>query len=539
MREALIIDERGGVAVMAAAAAGLVCALAAAIDVGAVALEARRLQGAADLAALSAVADLTRAEQIARTTAAANSPDLSDVRVELGSYDPDPDLAPDRRFQFGGTDPDAVRVTLSKQTPLYFGAMLLGRPTFSLTRSARAAAPVRPRAAFSIGSRAAALDGGVANAVLSGLTGSAVSLSVADYQALASADVDLLSWWRALATEVGVDAARTDAVLAGRVDAGRLMTVVAPLADASARPALAALTTALGGRRLDLSHLIALEPGAADLMVEGLEAKVSALDVVMAAATLAGGDRQVKLNLAAGLGLAALEADLAIGEPPNASAWLTVTRDGAPVVRTRQARLWLRATTSDKLAGLAQVQLPLLVELAPAEARLSHIDCAGGTVGIEARPGLARVQIGAVDTARLGDFTRDLTPDMASLMTVPGLVSITGRSTVEAAQTSWKPLAFTRADLAARTVKSVSTTTLARSAVASAVRRLDADVKVLGLGLGLGGLTQQLGQLLTPVARTLDGLINPLLALLGVRVGEADVRLNGLDCSRGGPRLVG
>lgn len=534
----LLRDRRGGVAVMAAASAGLVCTLAAAIDVGSVALEARRLQGAADLAALSAAADLPRAQTVAALTAADNVPNLTATVTETGLYVPDPALAPAARFQPGGASPNAVRVTLTKETPLFFGAVLLGRPTFTLTRSARAARPIQPRAAFSIGSRLVGLDGGVANALLTGLTGSQVSLSLMDYQALAAADVDLLSWWSALATEANLTAADFDGVLASRIDAGRALQLAEPLVDGSSRSALAALSRAMAGRQLRIGDLIALEPGAEGLFEGGLSAGVSALDLAMATAQIAGGDRQVALDLGAEVGLASVRADLAIGEPATSTAWLTITRTGQPVIRTRQTRLVVRARTSDKLAGLAQVDLPLMVELAPAEARLASVDCPTGAVTVEARPGLAHAAVGAT-SGDLDDFSRDLAVEEARLLSVAGLVSVRAQARVEAAQTTFRPLTFDRAEVHARARKSVSTTTIGQSLVASLLRNLDVTVSALGLGLGLGGLEDKLAALLTPVGATLDGLLNPLLSLLGVRLGEADVRIAGLDCRSGAPRLVG
>ncbi|MFW2341742.1 TadG family pilus assembly protein [Brevundimonas sp.] len=535
----LAVDERGGVAVMAALAAGLMCVMAVAIEVGSVAFEGRRLQGAADLAALSAAADLARADDSARAAVAANSPEVSSILTEPGVFVADPGVAPGARFQAGGAAPNAVRVTLTKEVPLYFGALLMGRPSLSMTRSASALTTTRPRAAFSLGSRLASLDGGVANALLGGLTGSTVSLSVADYEALARSDVDLLQWWGALASERGVNPDDHDAVLQGRIDAGRLTTVTSTLVDASARPALASLARALNGRRLQLSDMIAIEPGGERLMSAGLTAKVSALDMVMAMATLSQGDQQTRLKLASGAGLASLEVDLAIGSPPRHSAWLTVTRDGSPVIRTRQARLWIRAVTSDKMAGLARVNLPILVDLAPAEARLKDIDCASGVVRIEARPGLAHASIGDIDASRLGDFGQDLSARRAVLVDVPGIASITGYSNVAVTQSGWRTLAFTEADIDARTVRSASTTTIAESAISSALGQLETEVRVSGLRLGLGGLERQLAQLLAPLGRSLDGVINSVLTMLGVRVGVADVRVNGMECTRGGPQLIG
>jgi uncharacterized membrane protein len=91
-------DERGGVAIMAAAGGGLFCLLAAlTVDLSALALEGRTLQGAADLAALSAARDLPRAQAAARATAEAN---LSDVSAETatGLYIADAAVPPPQRF---------------------------------------------------------------------------------------------------------------------------------------------------------------------------------------------------------------------------------------------------------------------------------------------------------------------------------------------------------------------------------------------------------------------------------------------------------
>jgi uncharacterized membrane protein len=534
----LLRDRRGGVAIMAAASAGLICTAAAAIDVGAVALEARRLQGAADLAALSAAADLSRAQTLGSEAAAANAPDLERTIIETGTYLADRGVAPADRFQPGGVAPNAVRVTLRKQTPLYFGAVLLGRPTFTLTRSARAARPMQPRAAFSLGSRLAALDGGVANAVLSALTGSEVSLTAMDYEALARADVDLLSWWSALATEANVSAANSDAVLAHRIDAGRALALAAPLVDEGPRAPLTALSKALAGRTVTVGELIALEPGATGLLDGGLRAGVSALDLATSTAQIAGGDRQVALDLGLRPGLAALDASLAVGQPPTNSAWVTITRSGDPVIRTRQLRLLLRARTASSISGLAQADLPLLVELAPSEARLAAIDCPSGGMTIDVRPGLARVAVADVD-GDAADFTRDLTTAPGRLLSVGGVVSITGQSRVEAAQTTFRPVTFAAEEVEARSVKSVSTTTIAESTVTSTLSNLRLNVSALGLGLGFGGLPNALSSALAPVGRTLDAIVAPILSLLGLRVGEADVRAGGVECRSAAPRLVG
>lgn len=61
------------------------------------------------------------------------------------------------------------------------------------------------------------------------------------------------------------------------------------------------------------------------------------------------------------------------------------------------------------------------------------------------------------------------------------------------------------------------------------------------LGLDLGGLVNAVGVLLTPLGPALDGVVQPLLDLLGLKLGEADVRVHAVQCPTQGrtPVLVG
>jgi uncharacterized membrane protein len=73
--------------------------------------------------------------------------------------------------------------------------------------------------------------------------------------------------------------------------------------------------------------------------------------------------------------------------------------------------------------------------------------------------------------------------------------------------------------------------------VSSLISRIDLNVSVLGLGLGLGSLTALVGQVLNQAAAPLDGVYSQVTSLLGVQVGQADVWVNGVRC--GTPVLVG
>ena len=533
-RRAFAADERGGVAVMAAAAGGLFCVLAAiVVDMGSLALDGRTLQGAADLAALSAARDLDRAQLAAEATAQANVGAVA-TQVMTGLYVADPDVAPHDRFapvaSGPNAAPNAARVTLSQASPLFFGRWILGKDSILLTRTATAATEADPpRAMFSIGSRLAALDGGVANALLSGLTGSTVSLSVMDYNRLVDARVNLLGFSDALATELGVQAGDYDALLAHEVDAGRALRVLRDLAGDQADSTLSKLTGAAANVTFKVGDLIGAEADASEGLASGLDASVSVMDLVMAMLET-GGERQVALNLGAKAGIAALDVSLAVGERPNRSPWLTVTSTGSPVVRTAQARLYVKVRTAQKLSGLAQVNLPVLIDLASSEAKLNDIDCGPDAVELGVRPGLASAKVGEIDETKLDDFKHVLTPTSATLLSVLGVVRLTGKADVEIADTGFRATRFSASDIADQKIRTVTSGALATGLITTLIQRLDVTVHVLGLGIGLGGIVQALGVLLTPLGPVLDGAINPLLDFLGLRLGQADVRVHGLSC---------
>ncbi|CAN5122609.1 TadG family pilus assembly protein [soil metagenome] len=537
-------DRRGGVAVIAALSGGLACALAAlTIDLGSLALHTRSLQGAADLASLSGAMDLPHADAAAHATAVGNAGGDVQVAVILGRYASDRAVAPAARFSPGSADPNAVRVTLTEQAPLYFGRFVLGRDTMTVTRSATSATTAdTPRAMFSIGSRLAALDGGVANQLLSGLTGSSVSLSVMDYDALAKADVNLLGFSDALASELHLQAGDYDGLLDQTITLGRALSVLRPLVGSQASSALSRLTTAGANVQIKLGDLIGVEADANQGLAGGLDASVSALDLLMAMAEVGGGDRQVALNLGAQAGLADLMVSLAIGERPNKSPWLTVTNTGAPIIRTAQARLYVRARTVQKLSGLAQVDLPILIELASSEARLNAIVCEPKrSVTLGVRPGIAKAWIGVIDESRLGNFKQAVSPTPATLLSVLGLVSLTASARIEVADQGFTPVTFTDTEITTRTTKTLKTTGALNGIVVSLLQRMTVDVHVIGLGLGLGGIVQALGVLLTPLGPVLDAAVSPILDLLGLSFGEADVTVHGATCpkARGRAMLVG
>ncbi len=541
-------SERGAVAVIFAASLPLIIGFAAiSVDFGSVYLTSRHLQGVADLAAMAAARDLANAQAAAQATVADNAFNNSvSSTVVTGQYVADPSTPVSQRFTPGGGSPTAAQVTLTTQSPLYFGQLLTGKSSFAVSRTATAARA--QLASFQIGARLASLQGGIANALLSGLTGSTVSLSVMDYNALASANVDLFQYANALRTRLNLQGASFSQVLATQVSTGTALSALADVlaSNGSAQAAAAATTLARAAGTstpINLSTLFDLGPYAAQDHVSagsGAAVSIAALDMADAELELAQGGRQVQLNLGSTIpGLANVTAFLAIGQRPSNSPWIGIDDAGTVTVRTAQARLYLDAQVapaSGLLAplGVSVMDVPVYVELAQAEAKLSALTCgatpANNAVSLSVAPSVGQVTLGSVNTSTLNTFTQAETVSPATLLALP-LIRATATASVNLGG-EWTTVAFNAADIVAGTVKSVQITNIAQASVASLLSTAQIGVQLGGLGLliGLGPVTGILQSTLTAAAAPLDQVIDGLTALLGVRLGEADVKINGLRC---------
>lgn len=561
----MLRGARGGnVATMAALTAPLIVAIGAiSIDAASLYLQKREAQAVADLAAIAGANNLGDARRAAERLLADNgyarfasveaggtqtdeqrngAGDDEGLTVELGRYASDPGLAVSQRFLAGVEPANAVRVTLRMRGRRHFAAGLV-RP---LTVAVRAVAATAPQASFSVGSRLVRLDGGVLNGLLGALLGTQVSLSVMDYQALAQADISLLGMFDGLASEVGLTALTYRELLESDVRVGDIAAAVARLPGLTAAARLAAGRLATDARKVHqgsirLSRLVDAGPegrrrvGSASA---GDPATVSALTVLAAAAALGSGSNQIRVELGAGLpGIAATRLDLAVGEPPAGSGWLAIGPYGT-TVQTAQTRLLLTAQIggSGVLAG-ATVTLPVYLEIARAEARLAALACAGpsgsgSVVTVEAKPGIAALRIARIDVDRLVDFSRAPNPSRAAIVNT-SLISVTGSAAFESGNIGFAPLTFDQGDIAGGRVRQVSTRNATETLTASLVRDLDLDVRILGLGIGLPeAVRAALAATFSQVAPPLDNALFTVLETLGVRVGEADVRVHGVRCGR-------
>jgi uncharacterized membrane protein len=564
-------DRAGNIGTLTALTSPLLLlSMALGVDYGFLTLQQRQLQAAADLAAIAAAADVADADQATARHFAANGlsyavetstgsllPPLIDVtdlvssgqtgtaRVERGRYTPDPAIDPADRFQPGEVASDAVRVTLERRADLFVAGLFTGEPP---TLAASGIAARQKHAAFSVGSRLASLNDGILNALLGQMLGTTLSLNVMDYRALVDADIEVRPFLSAVATKLDLTAASYEDVLAAEVTMPQLLSSMRALhgLSGSASSALRLIEQATSGSKLTLplSRILKLDPKNALTIDTGGDwaMAMSAMEIVSAAATLANGDSQIALDLGAQLpGLAKASVRLAIGEPPVETPSSRLDAPGT-AVRTAQTRLAVDLSVDglSALAGL-RIALPLYVEVAASEARLADITCHGAmptnaSVGIDTVPGVAEIAIGAVDPSVLSDFSDEARVKAARLVD-SNLLRVTGMAHVETKSLTPTRLTFSPSEIAEATMKSVSTRDILTSTTKTLLENLDLDVELLFLTLGTPkAVTKALSATLGAVTPAVDELLYNLLLVVGVRVGEADVRVTGVECRR--PVLV-
>lgn len=565
LKNFVITNTSGNIAVMSAFCLPIALVLAAvAIDEGALYTERRAAQSLTDLAAITAAANLDKAETAVSTVfadngiagvvvARAGTKPAADaggfikptVVVEPGRYAGLAASAVGTRFAPGAQPYNAVRVTFRKSGARYFGAALIAPPTIAT----QATASVSAQAAFSIGSRLASLDGGILNQLLSQLTGSNLKLSLMDYRSLVDADIDLLSVFDQLNTRLRLNAASYDDILGANVTVGQLVAAMAavPGVDSQARVTLDKLAGVLTGTAtLALKAMVDLGSAAQVAVGQngaGLPVTANIMEMLTASAVLANGKNQAAANLKLDvLGLAGATVSIAVGEPPQSTPFYRVGEAGA-LVRTAQTRVRIVVSVNGLgLLGGDIVTLPIYVEVAYAEGKLAEISCSTGRiesvrVKVDTTPGVAEVRIADVNSAAMKDFSRKPTASPAKLVDVSilglGLVAISAQARAAIENPSPTRLEFTYQDIRNRTIKTASTKNLTSSLTRSLLGGLQLEASLLGLKIGVpSGVAGALGTTLGAVTAPVDSLLVNVLGLLGVRVGEADVRVEGATCGR-------
>lgn len=565
----LLQDRCGNIGILAAASLPLmIFSLALGVDYGYLTVQRRQLQSSADLAAIAAASNVAEAEKAAATYFALNHlpasvtgtngvtiPAVTPVglkaavttaTVERGRYVADPDIPPEDRFKPATADADAARVTLSRPADLFVASVFMPKsPLLSATGSASRTKV----AAFSIGTRLASLNEGILNALLGKLLGTKLSLKVMDYRALVDTDLSVQPFLKAVATQLNLTAGTYEDVLNAGITMPQLLASMRAVEGLSGpvRSALHAIETATSGSKvkLPLARILNIDPKKGIAVATGGDwaMSVNALQIITAAAALANGKNQVALDTGLAIpGLASVTVALAIGEPPVET---PSHRLGAPgsAVRSAQTRLAVEVGV-DGLAALAglRIKLPLYVEVAASEAKLADIRCLGGSpsnanVAVDAVAGVAEIAIGKVDPSVLADFSDEPRVQKARIVDAL-LLSIDALAHAEAKNLTKDRLTFTPTEIAAKATKSTSTRDTLTSTIQSLLGKLEVEIniKLLNLGLSTSLVTQALASTLGAVTPALDELLYNLLLAVGVKIGEADIRVTGVACQR--PALV-
>ncbi|MAN78559.1 MAG: hypothetical protein CML24_15575 [Rhizobiales bacterium] len=536
------LDDIGAnVATLFAAGAPVLLGLAAfAVDEASLNLEKRRLQSAADLAAIHAAASPDdAAERVRLVLADAGYDPLPEtIIVQTGHYAPDPSLTPAERFAPDTGPLNAARVTLRREGTVHF-ASIFGFPPPHIGVVATASAT--PMAAWSIGSRLASLDGGILNAVLGGLLGTELSLTLLDYNAIANVDIALLDFLDALAGEVDLEVGTYSQLLDTDVSLG---AIAAAIASASGENAVLVQLAGLVDEtvRVDMARLIVAD-GLAGLALgtsAAVQASVDALGLLSAAALVADGNRNISLELGAGVpGIVGIDVALVVGEP-SVTGWFTLSGEGN-YLRTAQTRLRLDISVLGDGGGLGllDITLPVYAELAPAEAQMTSLACPPGrpdqgTATIAASPGVLRLAVGNTPHAAFLDTQSP--PVIAKTPIVSllgGIARINARADIAMSQTSPIPLYFTALDAANGTIRTATTQTPVSSLTSALLDDLDLDLEILSinlLGALLSGALGTVQALLDPVPLVLDEVLMVLFDALGIGLGQVDVAVHGFDC---------
>lgn len=539
-RSAVRSWQRGAISTMAASGLALIIGAGLlAVDLGSLFQTKRQLQNVADMAALSAINDIAAAPAVALDSAALNNfavPGSRNNRLVsvVGAYD-----FRAKAFTAGGgaADLNAVQVTVTTTQPYFF---MFGSRDVSATATAASS----DIAGLSIGTALLDIDtqkSVLLNGLLGKLLHTSLDLSVASFRGLATTSVRLLDLVKVQASVGTVDKLLAlDLTLADllKLTATALTQTDLATVDATVIDTLNLLALKSGGDlSLKLGDLIdaSLAPGNS-----AAEANINLLQLVTLAAQVANGKNFINIP-ALGLdlgGLAKLDVALTMIEPPSIAIgppgrgadgkWRTQAH-------TSQWRVKLHLVVGEVLGGL--VNLPLYLEVAAGDAWLKSIDCRyprdSSIVNVGVAASAVRAYVGNVNADAMTNRSSAATVSKATILNVLGLVTVDARAEVNLPGGA-ADLAFSGPFNAGNTqsVDGLSTTGLFNVLASSLIL----DVKLLGLDLKLGTLLDALRGVLNPVFALLDAILAPVLSLLGIQIGIADVSVFTLTC--GAPQLV-
>ncbi|MBD2838541.1 hypothetical protein ID144_15960 [Pseudomonas sp. JM0905a] len=580
--------QRGAIGLMATLVLLLtLMMLALTVDAGRLYFEKRKLQRVADMAAMESASrsglcgTTTAAEVVTLADAAAARHGYSaslgggnsgNNSVRLGYVELDG--AEERRvFTPSATRAEAVRVLATQEVP---ASLVLGGLWGERVNLQAVAVAQRPAlAAFSLGSGLASLDpqqSAVLDALLGKMLGTTLTLDAASYDGLANTRLNLLELNRYLppAAQVDLSAGDVDRLLDTTLTLDQVLDATVGAANSretlsvGVRNGLNSLTNVtLGATQVKLADILDVVTPAGG-GEQALRTDLSALDLVTALAFLANKAHAVDVALGVSLGsLVNAKVELYVVEPPKIAIGLPGKDvDGQWRTQATTAQVRLQVSSDMDVSGLLTVRLGLALNVAEGWAALDQVDCGSilpgeRSVQIKTQPGIASLGLGTFQS--LGGSQTTLNP--VSVTLIPSLlgVSVNISSQTQVASASAEDLEFTFASnsqlpltqragsdvgdaLDAGLSNLVANLNVTVSGVEGRCHQNILNCFVSGLTTLLNPLTSAwlrnlvIGALQTTIPILGDTLIEPLLRLLGVELGYADVRLIDLDTSA--PQLL-
>lgn len=546
--------QRGAVSTVAVIlTVTLVFAALVSIDVGHVFFRQRQLQNMVDLAALSGAQQL----KLATDAAAQGAGVLSTVQnigsqngypsgiamgcanvaaggadamtACLGVWDPAYTSGADTARHFNAAydatrlSPNAVRVQATQTVPILF--VFPGGKSRQLHAEAIASGSP-PVAAFSLGSGLLAFNS--ANSLLGLLLGNSVNFSAADWQGLLDASVTLDQ----LRLKLGVGTVAE--LLNTRLTLQQFDALVLGAAgkDALLTTALGSPPTQLGlsgaSANMTLAQLIdlgVLAPAASSAAEVGL----NVANLLLAGAQLANGNAALTVPVTGTLpaGLGGLSVKLRVIQPPVMAVGPARKVGDSPATwqttaHTSQVGLALGASVN---TGVVNLNVPLYVEAARADASLTSLQCAAAPADRRA--------------------TLHVTPSLvnACLANAAGTGCAGGAVKIGTVSLVLFPLldvwAYDNPQQAAGAGTDVTLAPGGHAQIGSGdpvggvlqnLLKLQLEARLLGspyLGVDLSIVTPVLALLGT----ALDSVLVPLLGSLGLQLGTADLWLHNIDCN--------
>jgi uncharacterized membrane protein len=554
-------DERGVVSII-----GLVLIILGlgfsvlVLDVGHLYLTKRRLQASVDAAALAAVGDPTTASQAVTQSLARNGYEDTTATIEVGAYTPDPNIPAGQRFN---PNPDAqqnaVRITKSVTIPGFL-TNILGITALSTVRATATASHI-PLVSFSIGTGLADIDAGALNSVLSGLLGTTITLQLVNYQALASTNVDALTFLDQLAVHANAtagtygDLANTSITMGDLIVAAKAALNIHPAGNNSAAidalnlislsvpqnvsAAIGALIDTTLWQNRQIGSILQQTPGTTSLNI---------LSLVTAMAQIYGAGHLINLNSAISVPVTntSVVTQLSVG---SSMASASVGSLGTSI-STSQVRLSLVATVANLNLGIASaaITLPIYLQIASGQAKVVAISCRPDAMAtIAATTQAASAQIGTVIGQDLTNFGNSppVQPAQLVALNVLGIpVSITASGALTVAAGPAQNLDFSQTDIASGAVKTTAASD-AGHIFSGLINTLTINTTLLSDGgLLTNTINATLNTIILPLIRpvltailtALDPAVDTLLKTLGLRLGTMDVTVHGVSC--GAPTLV-